>query len=91
MGGISAAAGTRRGWAKAGSRFGILSNPTTAFGRLFRRSRSEDYYIVRIDDALAVLARSDSWAVEWWRENTPHLLEANRELGFPASVCEVVK
>ncbi|MBC7526981.1 MAG: hypothetical protein H7308_05475 [Chthonomonadaceae bacterium] len=68
---------------------GVLSGTRkTAFTRLFARVKQVPGYSVLVSDALEALALHNPVAAQWWRENVPHLIEANGTLIFEASVCQ---
>jgi hypothetical protein len=73
--------------------FGVLSGPKTMFGTLWKRLRGDylccDGYAVSTADALEILATADASAAQWWRDNTPHLINRNHHFVFQAEVCEV--
>ena len=73
---------------------GVVSGPRNRFAALWRRllGRLPDKagYAVYVFDALAVLEQTAPDAVEWWRTNSPHLVNRKRKFLFPQAVCEMV-
>ena len=60
------------------------------FARLTRRTVVQSGYLVETLRAVDSLSRQNRDAAEWWRQNTPHLLEPQRILLFEAHVCRPV-
>ena len=53
-----------------------------------KRTEDRDRYLVPAPDAIAVLARRDRDAAQWWRESVPSGIAPGRLLAFPEEVCE---
>jgi hypothetical protein len=47
-------------------------------------------YLVRVEDAIAILDEAAPAAATWWRENTPHLVRPSRLFCFECEVCEEI-
>ena len=73
---------------------GVVSGPRNRFAALWRRllGRLPDKagYAVYVIDALAVLEQTAPDAVEWWRTNSPHLVNRKRKFLFQQAACEMV-
>jgi hypothetical protein len=73
---------------------GILTGTQSWFGQLFAVFRgrfvTELGYPVSAPEAISTLAQVNPEAAAWWRENAPHMLKADKEFIFAASVCEPV-
>ena len=73
---------------------GVVSGPRNRFAALWRRllGRLPDKagYAVYVIDALAVLEKTAPEAVEWWRTNSPHLVNRKRKFLFQQAACEMV-
>jgi hypothetical protein len=73
---------------------GVVSGPRNRFAALWRRllGRLPDKagYAVYVIDALAVLESTAPEAVEWWRTNSPHLVNRKRKFLFQQASCEMV-
>ncbi len=71
---------------------GVLSGPRTALGTLIGvftgRCKFVPGYLVEAPAAVAILAKADLEAAEWWRVSTPHLLVKGHPFVFPAPVCQ---
>lgn len=73
---------------------GVVSGPRNRFAALWRRllGRLPDKagYAVYVIDALAVLEQTAPDAVQWWRTNSPHLVNRKRKFLFQQEACEMV-
>jgi len=73
---------------------GVVSGPRNRFAALWRallgRLPDKAGYAVYVIDALAVLERTAPDAVEWWRTNSPHLVNRKRKFLFQQAACEMV-
>jgi len=45
-------------------------------------------YVVNAKTAVDLLAEKDPGAAEWWRQNTPRLLDGRRYFIFDEEACE---
>jgi len=74
---------------------GVLSGPRSLWGflwgRLIRRFKPLDGFLVDAAAAVDILARHDPSAAAWWRERAPLAVASGRVLVFRADVCELVK
>ena len=75
--------------------YGVLTGPRSWFLALFpflhKNKVTWSGYRVSGADAVAALAKRDHSAAEWWKMNTPYLLERQWQLLFPADVCRIVE
>ena len=70
--------------------FGVLSQPKGRFrqliARLLGRVPLERGYVVESSVAIDLLAQGSSTAADWWRANTPDLLQPGQYFLFQESV-----
>jgi hypothetical protein len=73
---------------------GVLTGPRHVFSQLLYgllgRAETVMGYPVEFRVAIELLERHAPQAAEWWRANTPHLLEARRALVFHSHVCQMI-
>jgi hypothetical protein len=73
---------------------GVVSGPrgflAALVGLFTGRVREAQGYVVKVPEAMAVLAAKAPEAERWWRENTPHLFVGSRSFVFAASCAEPV-
>jgi hypothetical protein len=73
---------------------GVVSGPRNRFAALWRallgRLPDQAGYAVYVIDALAVLEKTAPEAVEWWRTNSPHLVNRKRKFLFQQEACEIL-
>lgn len=71
---------------------GVLSGPKTVLGELISLFTGGPKwvpgYLVDSQAAVAILAKVNPEAAEWWRVNTPQLLTQGRRFVFQAPVCQ---
>jgi hypothetical protein len=73
---------------------GVLTGPRGFFGRLFGLASGSvnetSGFVVKVKDAMELLAAKDPAAFEWWRANVPRMFVGNRLFVFAASCGEMV-
>jgi hypothetical protein len=81
----------KRVWHSAG----VLSGPKSWVARLgwliLGKFEKIDGYAVDASTAIAILAKSDPTAADWWETNAPRLLESGRKFVFHAEVCQEIE
>jgi hypothetical protein len=74
--------------------YGVLSLPRTWVGQWWGivrgRARRISGYAMESIRAVEILSTSSPEAAAWWRENTPHLIAADRYLVFHEEACRLV-
>ncbi len=74
--------------------YGVLTGPKSFLaylvGFLLGKYTQYDGYAVKVMDAIAILAKSNPQAAQWWRKNTPHLLTPTGLFLFDAEACEEI-
>jgi hypothetical protein len=72
---------------------GVLSGPKGYFAQLLARIRGQcikiEGYSVEVIKAVEALAEEHPESAEWWRENTPHLMQPGARFIFPKTDCVV--
>ena len=75
--------------------FGVLSMPQGIlcqfWGLLTGRSVRLEGYVVNAKTAVDLLAESQPAAAEWWRHNTPGLIDRRGYFVFDEAACELAK
>jgi hypothetical protein len=73
---------------------GILNGPKTYFRYILRFITGQcfDYegYVVESATAIAILAQSNPEAADWWKKNSPHLLNPGQHFFMQAEFCQEV-
>lgn len=71
---------------------GVLTGPKTYWGYLFRRllgqGKIEVGYAVNVQASLMLLSRVNPSAAQWWHDNVPYMMTANRTFLFCVEACE---
>ncbi|MGI4788689.1 MAG: hypothetical protein ACRYFS_07540 [Janthinobacterium lividum] len=71
---------------------GVLTGPKTSLARLWwrltKRGSSGVGYLVESAVAISLLSERHPWAAQWWQQNAPDFLKAERRFMFAAEVCE---
>ncbi len=74
---------------------GVLSGPKGFFAQvaalLTGKLERHFGFVVEVQAAIDALAKTSPEAAQWWRDNTPHLLNGARHFVFPDSSGEVVE
>lgn len=74
---------------------GVVSGRRSRFSRWLHRIAGPNQvmsgYLIHAASAIQILGRKDQSAANWWRENTPDLLNIDEYLVFEAEVCRLVK
>ena len=72
---------------------GVLSGPKSLFSQLFAlptgKLKREVGYAVETHRAMTALAVASPEAVDWWRENVPHVMQPKRYFVFYGQVGHV--
>ena len=71
---------------------GVLNGPGSYFKYIYKfltgQYTNYEGYVVEGVTAIAILARHNPTAAEWWRENSPYLLKPGQFIFFEAAYCQ---
>jgi hypothetical protein len=71
--------------------FGVITMPRSwlgmVWGRVSGKATRITGYLVSAGDAVELLADSNPQAAQWWRDNTPHLIQPRRTFLFNIEAC----
>lgn len=74
---------------------GVLTAPRTLLGRIWSRltGRTQWWtgYTLEGVDCMDALTRSSPSAAQWWRDNTPIILQPGYRLVFPSDSCQLLR
>jgi len=65
-------------------------DPVTGVFRIFNGPKIVTGYLAPVDACIAILADAHPKAAEWWRLNTPHLLNCGKSWIFDESACQLI-